>query len=776
MIAEVLIDIPHWHLDRTFDYVVPGTLVDAVKPGQRVEVPFGPRVLSGYVTGLKTSSGLERLKEIRSVLDLRPPLDQERLSLADTLSRRHLHPRVRYLSAMLPRALSMRTRVWLIPRDCSALPEELREFFPTKKPVPYEGALKTKSRLVHQALSDGLLEQDVRLRQTEYAKTVDYIRLKKHPESLRGSKQQALVDILAEHDEPIEKAELLKAADASHDSLSRLMRQEVVESFSKERYREQQTLYALEDTDVTLTETQQQVFDVIASRLDVFQTYLLHGVASSGKTEIYLELSARVLNAGRQVVVLLPEISLTPKITARFKARFGSTVAVYHSGLTVGEQYDEWRRMQRGEAQLVVGARSAVFAPFEDIGLFVFDEEHSDTYIQSEAPPYDAKDVASRRARTHRCPVLLGSATPSTESYHLAREGYYEYLRLRQRALFSREPKLRLIDMKQEFKDGNTSMFSRDLQKAIQSRLDRQEQTLLLLNRRGHAQFVLCRACGHVVKCPDCDISLTYHRHSDRLVCHHCSHAQPMTKQCPSCKSPHIRFMGVGTERVETALREWFPEASILRMDRDTTQRKQAHEEILHRFETEGDVLIGTQMIAKGLDFEKVTLVGVLSADMGLHVPSFYAESETFSLLMQIAGRSGRRDTRGDVLIQTYQKHHPVLQMVLDRDTKRFYERDLRFRRLSRVPPFARLSQVLLAAEDDRVAYRRALKTKQKLSMFDVLGPTQPFIRKQGGYLRWSLIVRHEDADALAEALSDIQAGMDPKSERLSLNHYPRIF
>ncbi len=777
MYVEVLVDLPHQALDRVFDYKVPKALRAYISKGQRVEVPFQTRTRSGFVLALKKESEVKGVKPLKGILDDPPFFDEERLALSESLSHEHVYPHVAYLHAMLPRALSVRYKRVFRLKDASRLDESLSSLFETGKAVPAE-KLSDHMPQVRRAVKEGALEESVRLSQAERARMVEFVRFLREPSSPLGQKQKALLELLKSVDGPMEKARLLKEVGAARASLNRLEERGLIEIFSRETYREQRMLYALEDKDVTLNDEQREAYLAVERTLGTHGAFLLHGVASSGKTEIYIKLSEAALQRGETALVLLPEISLTPKITARFKARFPNRVAVYHSGLSAGEQYDEWRKIFRGEADVVIGARSAVFAPLRDIGFIAIDEEQSDSYIQEDAPAYDARAVARRRASYHDAPLVLGSATPSIVSYYKAREGKYKLLTLKQRALKSVSPRIDIVDMKAAFHSGNRSMFSETLRKGIESRLSNHEQTLILMNRRGHARFVLCRQCGHVEKCEDCDISLTFHKHTSRLMCHHCGKKRAVPKQCPSCGSPHIRYMGAGSERVEEALRETFPQANIVRMDKDTTGRKQAHEKLLHQFEREGDILIGTQMIAKGLDFDNVTLVGVLSADMALHVPDFYAQSETFSLLMQIAGRSGRRSTRGDVVIQTYQKDHPVFQAVAEGDYEAFYEREIDFRRQTNVEPFKNLTQLLVLHEHSAYAHQLALKARRFLQkrLYKPLGPTRPTFPHQHGMHRQQLILRHDGEAEVYKALNELSGLFDMRTSKLVVNHYPRVF
>ena len=406
--------------------------------------------------------------------------------------------------------------------------------------------------------------------------------------------------------------------------------------------------------------------------------FLLYGVTGSGKTEIYLQSIQRVLEDGREGIVLVPEISLTPQMVNRFKGRFGDQVAVLHSGLSVGEKYDEWRKIQRKEVKVVVGARSAVFAPFENLGIIIIDEEHETSYKQEDNPRYHARDVAIERAKKHQCPVVLGSATPSLESFARAEKRVYHLLTLSKRMNDQNLPDVKIVDMREELREGNRSMFSRELFEKLQDRLMKKEQTVLFLNKRGHSSFVMCRDCGYVVQCPNCDISLTYHRYNQQMKCHYCGYESVVPTTCPECTSDHIRYFGTGTQKVEEELGKIFPEAKVIRMDVDTTSRKGSHEKLLTEFhEGQADILLGTQMIAKGFDFPNITLVGVLSADTMLHLPDFRSSEKTFQLLTQVSGRAGRHELAGEVVIQTYSPEHYSIELAGQQDFDLFYQKEM---------------------------------------------------------------------------------------------------
>src|SRR5699024_2281879 len=502
---------------------------------------------------------------------------------------------------------------------------------------------------------------------------------------------------------------------------------------------------------LTLTDQQAVALRQIQAAIEAQkqETFLLYGVTGSGKTEVYLQAIDDVLQAGKEAIVLVPEISLTPQMVERFKGRFGSDVAVMHSALSVGERYDEWLKVQRKEVKVVVGARSAIFAPFENVGIIIIDEEHESTYKQEETPRYHARDVAIKRAEMNNCPVILGSATPTLESYARSLKDVYTLLILSERTNQQAMPKVDVIDMRAELHAGNRTMFSRQLMAGMKERIAKGEQIVLLLNRRGYSNFALCRDCGHVEQCPNCDISLTYHKGHHRLKCHYCQHEMPMSKTCPQCEGDAIRFFGTGTERVEEELTKLMPEVGIIRMDVDTTRRKGAHERLLNKFANqEADILLGTQMIAKGLDFENVTLVGVLAADSMLHLPDFRSSEKTFQLLTQVSGRAGRHELPGNVIIQTYTPEHYSIQLASKYDFTSFYQHEMSMRHTFLYPPYVFLVLLTISDENEQTVIRTAQQIHQGLMKqleqgTMILGPVPSPITRVKNRYRYQLILKY---------------------------------
>ncbi|MFW6319169.1 MAG: replication restart helicase PriA, partial [Bacillota bacterium] len=692
MIASVIVDIEHQAVDQTYDYTIPKHLQPHIEPGQRVIVSFGPRKLAAIVISLKATSPIQTLKPIYSLYDIEPIFSKEHIELAHYLSFKHATPMIKYLNLMLPNAMRMTYKKVLRLNNRSRLPASLKSLFKTKDTIPFDHTLIDHIQTIKTAINNHSLTLDTitKQKQNRYTETIIYLKTEK---PVRGKKQQAVIDYLKTHHYK-EKKTLIEQTKSAPATIKSLIDKGIIATASIDKYKELKTLKSVKDKPIHLTNPQTHVIDTVYKHFESATPFLLHGVTSSGKTEVYIALAKKVLAQQKSVIMLVPEISLTPSLTARFKAVFGDQVAVYHSRLNLGEQYNEWLKIKDQKASILIGARSAIFAPISNLGLIIMDEEHSTSYIQDDTPKYDAYDVASKRMIYHSVPLLLGSATPSVTRYYQATQGDITLLTLKDRVLDSNLPDIHLVDMKKEFLQGNKTLFSKPLIHAMQTRLKNHEQTLLLINRRGHANFVLCRNCGKTITCDQCDLSMTYHKQDNSLKCHYCNESKPMPSECPSCHSPHIRYMGIGTERVEQDLKALFKNANIYRMDKDTTTQKHGHETVLNAFESDGDFLVGTQMISKGLDFENVTLVAVLSADMSLFVPDYYAQEETFSLLSQMAGRAGRRHIKGDVIIQAYDYDHAVLKDVKNHQYETFYKKEITMRKTLNLPPFKRMLAV----------------------------------------------------------------------------------
>lgn len=732
MIASVIVDVAAKQTDRPFDYLVPEGMREWIEVGSRVAVPFGPRLIQGFVVALSDTTEMERsrLRAVDHILDIQPPLTEELVRLGRWMSERYLCREITALTAMLPAALKAKYdrvlacasadagkgRGDLSDRAQSIL-AWLAEHGPVSRDIVLEQFPRSESELKH-LVREGLIVEQQLVKDRLQVKRVLTVYPPEPPEKLeealtqlsaRAVKQQEVLRYLLEHPEPIAMTELAAVLNTTSSAIKALAEKGWIAirpaEVLRDPYKDRQFQRS---KPLPLTEAQQRVFSRIREAVDSGKrhAYLLHGVTGSGKTEIYLQAIARCLELGREAIVLVPEISLTPQMVERFKGRFGDLVAVMHSRLSHGERYDEWRKVQTAEAKVVVGARSAVFAPFRNIGIIIIDEEHETSYKQEESPKYHARDIAMWRAEQHGATLILGSATPSLETYREAIEpmsGEPELIRLAltERVAGRPLPPVTLVDMREELHSGNRSMFSRRLREAIEERVRRGEQTILLLNRRGYSTFVMCRSCGHVCQCPHCDISLTYHRYTRTMRCHYCGYGEREAVQCPQCESPHIRYFGTGTQRVEEELVKLYPGIRVIRMDVDTTTQKGSHEKWLRMFkERRADVLLGTQMVAKGLDFPYVTLVGVIAADSILRLPDFRAAERTFQLLTQVAGRAGRHDLPGEVIVQTYAPEHYSIVSASRHDYEMFTQRELMERRALGYPPYSRLILITLSHPD----------------------------------------------------------------------------
>lgn len=716
--AEVIVALNTRNVDRVFHYAVPIDLQENVQVGSRVQVPFNNRSLTGYVTGFGFPENAVNVKEIAGVLDAEPVFTPELLELARWMAENYLCSTAEALQRILsPRLQVKGTRV--VKKIYSAVPAvELESVLESLGRSPKQGALLRKA-----ATHPGLTRKELAAAANVTVSVVDTL-VKKGLLTISGLSPQEILP------------RRLSAA-------------------------------ALPDTALNgpvLNAGQKAVLEEVAQeiRQGLFKVFLLHGVTGSGKTEIYIKAAAEALLANRQAVILVPEISLTPQIVELFRERFGGLVAVLHSALAAGERYDEWRRIKAGEAPVVLGTRSAVFAPVPRAGLFVVDEEHESSYKQDDHLRYHAREVAIKRAQLTGAVVLLGSATPSLESQlKAAGGGPYRLLKLTDRIDERPLPPVRVVDMRQEAKDGNSGIFSKMLIAAVSKRLEKGEQSLLFLNRRGYATFVICRECGQVLKCPRCDISLIYHQ-DGRLRCHYCNHAVRMPKLCPGCRSQYIRYFGAGTQKVEEEARQFFPDARILRMDSDSTARKGSHDKIIQAFRNKQvDILIGTQMIAKGLDFPAVTLVGVINADTTLHMPDFRAAERTFQLLTQVAGRAGRGDLPGEALIQTYSADHYSITAAAAHDCDRFYLSEMPVRRSLGYPPFSHLARLLFTHADEEEVRKGAAQAKETLKSLladanedvSVFGPAPAPLSKIKDRYRWQLVIKAARRDLLRDLL-----------------------
>ena len=805
--AEVIVDVPTMQTDQPFTYLVPENLNEQLAVGMRVEVPFGNgnRHVQGFVLAIEPMAATVldetnvQLKELVAVLDLKPVLNTEMLALADYMKEKTFAFKITCLQTMLPSVMRADYQKYIYLTD--ELSEELQDqLFYGLEEISWD-----------QAQERGILPQLMALRKQQKVdiryevttrnkvKMVRFIQAAKEFEQLeeirlglrKGAKkkEQLLYYLQRLGTEKVTAVKEMKELGFSTALLNEAAKNGWLTFIEKEAYRDPFANQTFEKTTALSLNAEQQVaVETILQSVQEqqSQTYLLEGITGSGKTEVYLQVIAEVLNQGKTAIMLVPEISLTPQMVQRFKSRFGEHVAVMHSGLSQGEKYDEWRKIERGEAEVVVGARSAIFAPIENIGVIIIDEEHEASYKQEETPRYHARDLAIWRSEYHHCPVVLGSATPSLESRARAQKNVYQRLRLTQRANQAATlPTIDVVDMRQEVENGNVSSFSMSLQEKLQERLEKNEQSVLLLNRRGYSSFVMCRDCGYVLPCPNCDISLTLHMDSKTMKCHYCGHEERIPYRCPNCGQDKIRYYGTGTQKVEEELQTLLPDSRILRMDVDTTRRKGAHEKILRTFgEGQADILLGTQMIAKGLDFPNVTLVGVLNADTALNLPDFRSSERTFQLLTQVSGRAGRAEKPGEVIIQSFNPEHYAIQLAKAQDYEDFYTKEMYIRHRGDYPPYYFTVQITASHPEENEAAKQmfqiATKLKQGLSPQAILlGPTPNAIMRVNNRYFYQVIIKYKQEPMLQPLLKEILTDTQRATARglkLSIDAEPMNF
>ncbi len=703
MIVDVLIEIKARQLVQTFTYLLPPELEEIVYVGSRVLVPFNNRNLEGFV--LKKYQLQEQpqyaLKSIAEVIDDHPVLNEELLELGNYISKKTLCNLISAYQTMLPTALKAKS-----------------------------GTIISK-------------------------KYETYIVIDKNCE-VKTEKQKQIVNLVLEKGKVAKK----ECSNISSYALNTLLKQNIVKEVKEEVYRLNDKNKS-EITRVKLNEEQQTVVNAVLDSKNSFTPFLLHGITGSGKTEVYMHIIEEILKEKKEAIVLVPEISLTPQIVSLFQNRFGNKIAILHSRLSNGEKYDEWRKIERKEVFIVIGARSAIFAPFTNLGIIVIDEEHTETYKQENTPKYSAIDVALWRAKYHQCPVILGSATPSLESYTRAKSGIYKLLTLKNR-ISKHLPQVYLVDMKNEIKKGNR-IFSEFLTQKITEALEKKEQIILLLNRRGFSTIMSCKTCGYVEKCPNCDIPLVYHKSLNRLKCHYCNYTKHIMESCPECNGKEISTFGLGTERLEEETKSKFPNARIIRMDVDTTSKKGAHERITEAFRNfEYDILIGTQMIAKGLDFPKVTVVGVMNGDASLNVPDFRSAERTFALLSQVAGRAGRKDLDGTVIIEGFNLDHYSILKAKNHDYEGFYEEEMKLRRKLSYPPYFNLGLIEIYGSDYSIcveeAKKMAIYIKENIgNKTIILGPSNAIMPKINNIYYIQIILKFKKTTDVLGTLKFIQ-------------------
>ncbi|PKM81715.1 MAG: primosomal protein N' [Firmicutes bacterium HGW-Firmicutes-14] len=806
--AEIIVDIPAKKLDRVFHYGIPPALQEDLAPGMKVAVPFGERTAEGYVTGFCDTPDVAEIKYITSIIKEEPGLNPDLLALAKWMAERYMCTVLDSVRAIVPAGARMTGQRIVAPaadqapeitesrlRDLNTREIDIYEYIITQGKVLYSDICSRFGRrkagpVLKKLTGLGIIEVTKELKSKVRPRRVQMLELS--PDLAENARElQRLVselDTRAPKQAAILKkiigsgaltvAQLAAAAGTTPATVREMVKKGYLLTEQAEIRRDPYASRTFCRT-VPLKPTGEQAaaLQKITASLDRTrpETFLLHGVTGSGKTEVYLQAISHVLEKGKQAIVLVPEISLTPQMVERFKGRFGDLVAVIHSGLALGERYDEWRRIREGRVGVVIGARSAVFAPFERLGLIIVDEEHENSYKQEDNPKYHAREVAVARARLCGGTVILGSATPSLESYARAEAGKYTLLTLDKRVAGRLLPEVRVVDLREEMHANHRGIFSRQLIEKMKEVLERGEQVILFLNRRGYSTFVVCRECGLVLRCPKCSISLTLHLGEQELRCHYCDYRRKSPEHCPKCGSESIRKFGVGTQRVEEEVVKWFPGARVARMDMDTTTGKGSHEKILTMFKRgEIDVLVGTQMIAKGLDFPGVTLVGVVTADTSLNLPDFRSAERTFQLLTQVAGRAGRGDIPGEVTVQTYNPEHFSVTKASRHDYLGFYREEMRTREALDYPPYCSLVRIVIhgweensvirGAEILAVALRQAVNTHSLGVTEPVLGPAPAPVSRLRNRYRWQVCVKGRPGRLVRQIIRQVLKNLDGDS------------
>jgi primosomal protein N' (replication factor Y) len=785
--AEVAVPVP---LRRTFTYRVPAEYRADSKIGARVQVPFGKQILTGYIVVFHAEPDagipLEEIKDIADLVDTEPLFSDEILKLTQWTADYYAASWGEILKASLPAGInvSIEKKISITPAGKEAAKKQalaqvsdktigarVLAFLSENEAAPLgelakmfgTGARREIPKLAKAGLVTITLEEKEEKARPKLQRVVRLLKAEDDGKKL-GAAQEKVIRHLERNNGEMPAAELIKAAEVSSSVLKTLEKRGLIEITEEEVFRDPLFHAALpEITDLVLTaaqsETLQKIDKAIAARK--YHTFLLHGITGSGKTEIYIRAMRTVLEQGRTAMMLVPEIALTPIFSRRLRAIFGDDVAILHSSLSIGERFDEWRRLKSGEARIAIGTRSAVFAPMENLGVVVVDEEHDTSYRQHEMPFYHGRDVAIMRANMSNAVVILGSATPALESFYNAQRGKYEYLHLPDRIGNRPLAQAELLDMREVFNEkGKDEVFSDRLLAAIEETHALGEQSIILLNRRGYSSFILCRSCGESIKCPNCDITLTFHKRVNSLVCHYCNFRRRMPEKCPNCESQFLFYVGEGTEQLADILRKKFPQIRSARVDRDTISRRRLFEETILDFAAgEIDMLVGTQMLAKGHDFPNVTLVGVVSVDAGLGLPDFRSAERTFQLLTQVAGRAGRGDKPGRVLIQTYYPEHYALQYAQDQNYAGFYEEELAFRQRFGFPPFVSLASVLVHHSNYEYAWQTAQLVRNCLQSANpekkviILGPAPAPLARLKGEFRVQILLKSPNRKRLREVL-----------------------
>lgn len=791
-VAQIAVENTAYSFDMLYSYTVPNGLIDEIEVGCRVIVPFGfgkNNKRQGIVFSFSEEDDVTRLKEVKAVLDKAPLLNNEAIMIAKRLHDKTFCTYYDAAKVQLPTGIDLKIKTKYVSvgamKDKSDILSEIEkkiyDYLEEKCEYADRDELISVFRLDSKAkILDEMTEKGYLLRNYDTVKrvgdaTARMVRLAMSKEDIENdfknltSKQKSVVDLLCDIGGASVK-EVCYFTGVTEAVVKNLASKGITEIFTVETYRKPKVKLETKklDESITLTAEQQTAFDGLKEKyLNGGGCSLLYGVTGSGKTSVYIKLIDEILPSKRGIIVMVPEISLTPALFSTFSRRYGDKVAVFHSGLSVGERYDEWKRVKNGDAQIAVGTRSAVFAPFDDIGLIIMDEEQEHTYKSEQSPRFHARDVAKFRAAYNKALLVLASATPSIESFSLAKKGRYSLETITKRYGNAVLPRVIVVDMKKELKSGNKYSISSFLLEELEKNLNDGYQSILLINRRGYNTFASCDECGKVRVCPSCSVSLSYHSDNGRLMCHYCGYSEIMDKKCPECGKSSVRFSGSGTQKIEDELKELLPNARVVRMDTDSTLSRYAHEDKLNAFSKgEYDILLGTQMVAKGLDFEKVTLVGVLSADQELNGDDYMSSERAFDLLTQVVGRAGRGDTKGRAVIQTLTPESSIINMAQRQDYTAFYENEIYIRKMMVYPPYCDICSIVFTCDNELKALAAArsfiygikvgIEEKYNDQKLIVLGPMSPRVFKLGGKYRYRIIIKCHNNDSFRRMISDL--------------------
>lgn len=755
MYAKVILDTNSKFLDRSFTYKVPERLINDISVASRVLVPFGGgnKTYVAFVYELvdKIDSDIDfKIKEIIDLIDNRKLISNELMDLAFFMSKRYSSPIQAALKQVMPPTKIKDIHVYY--HNVSELSNDFLDYLKEKREIKdiaskfsdYKGKLDyyLQEKIVKETFD---VKSSQKISYDEYA---DLTKINEEKINSRAHKQIEIVNYLKENG-ITEVKELLAHTKAGKSSLNALISKSIISITKKEKEKEISNLYSKYNK-FTLNDEQQKAYETINN--DRKGHFLLYGVTGSGKTEIFLQMVEKVISEGKEAIILVPEISLTPQTIERFKGRFDEKIAIMHSKLTPKERFNQWRMINNGEVKIVIGARSAIFAPFKNLGIIIIDEEHDHSYVSSQDPKYHTDEIAIERARTHSCNLILATATPSIRTMDRVVRGDFDLIKLNNR-INKNMPSVDIIDMRDELKESNFSMISRKLQKEIETNLKNSEQTILFLNKVGHDSFTFCRSCGHVIKCEACDVAMTYHKNVDRLVCHYCGRTKKQVRICPVCHSKKIKEFGAGTEKLEEEVRHFFPSANIFRMDSMTATNKNLYEMMYRDMKNNKiDILLGTQMIAKGLDFKNVSLVGIISADLSLNVGDFKANETTFQLLTQVSGRAGRDKIKGRVIIQTYRPDNFVIQAAKHNDYEAFYENEMKLRKAFNYPPYTNLLTIRIVNESriktiniSKNLYKDISKSLINHSNIELIGPNPCKIARINNKFRYNILIKVDD-------------------------------